>query len=115
MSEIDDDDLDNLLEDDPESQYHPPDEIKSVEAMKLEIKMCQIFIKQGKLDQEEAKIKLDTLKSMIDLAEASKRNTPDQYIDSVKDAWSSHQEWLEACKEDDSLGSDKKSHTVRIK
>ena len=40
-----DDDLDNLLEDDPESKYHSPVEIKSIEAMKLDKKMCMLFVK----------------------------------------------------------------------
>lgn len=34
-----DDDLDNLLDDDPETQYHPAEDIKSIEAMKLDQKM----------------------------------------------------------------------------
>jgi len=56
---------------------------------------------------------MDTLGSMLELAETSKRNTPDQYIDNIKDAWTSHHELLDACKNDDSL-SEKKVHIKRI-
>lgn len=62
-----DDDLDNLLDDDPETQYHAAEEIKSIEAMKLDQKMVQLFVKQGKMDEEEGSMKVDTLKSMIEL------------------------------------------------
>lgn len=34
-----DDDIENLLDDDPESKYHSPEDIKSIEAMKLDQKM----------------------------------------------------------------------------
>lgn len=68
----DSDDLDNLLDDDPEQKYHPPEEIKSVEAMKIEEKMCALFVKKGKMDAEEGKMKIDTLKSLIDVAENGK-------------------------------------------
>lgn len=115
MSEIDDDDLDNLLDDDPEMLYHPSEEIVSVSALQIDLKMVGIFIKDGKIDEEEGKMKLETIKSMIELAKESKKQTPDQYIDNMKDSWHTHQDWMEACKDDKNLGKDKKFHLNRIK
>lgn len=110
-----DDDLDNLLDDDPETQYHPAEDIKSIEAMKLDQKMCALFVKNKKMDPEEGKMKIETLTAMIELAEGSKLHNKEDYIDSLKESWKNHHEWMEACEDDDSLGSTKNSHITRIK
>ena len=36
-------------------------------------------------------------------------------IENVKESWNTHQEWLNACQEDESLGAEKKGHVARIK
>lgn len=39
----------------------------------------------------------------------------EDYIESVKESWRTHQTWLSECENDDDLGSAKKSHELRIK
>lgn len=66
------------LEDDVEGRYHAADEMKSIEAMKLDKKFVQIFAKQGEIDTEDGKcritidmdkILIDTLNKMIEVSE----------------------------------------------
>lgn len=112
MSDID---LDDLLEDDPETKYHPPDEIKSIEAMKLDQKMCALFVKNKKMDPEEGKMKIETLTSMIELAENNLKMDKDGYVEGLKDAWAAHKEWQQTWAEDMDLGTAKNGHITRIK
>ena len=42
--------------------------------------MCQIYLKNKKMDEEEGKMKIDTLNSMIELAVGQKQQTPDSYL-----------------------------------
>ncbi|CAI2360065.1 unnamed protein product [Moneuplotes crassus] len=109
-----DDGLSDLLGDDPEEQYHPPDKIKSVEAMKLEITMCELLTKSKQLDPEEAKLKIQTLEPLIEVATQALKQNKLEYVDNLKMAWKDHQEWHKACSEDQSLGDAKKSHLTRI-
>ena len=90
MSDID---LDDLLEDDPETKYHSAEDIKSIEAMKLDQKMCALFVKNKKMDPEEGKTKIETLNSMIELAENNLKLDKDGYIQGLKDSWDTHQQW----------------------
>jgi GMP synthase PP-ATPase subunit len=86
-----DDDLDNLLEDDPETLYHSPEDIKSVEAMKIDKQMISLFIKKGWIDEEEAELKNQALDSMLELAVQSQQDK-DSYIENLKDSWDNHQD-----------------------
>jgi hypothetical protein len=86
-----DDDLDNLLEDDPETLYHSPEDIKSVEAMKMDKQMISLFIKKGWIDEEEAELKNQALDSMLELAVQSQKDK-DSYIENLKDSWDNHQD-----------------------
>ena len=36
-------------------------------------------------------------------------------LESIKEAWKTHQDWLQAWQEDESLGAEKKGHVARIK
>lgn len=87
-----DDDLDNLLDDDPETQYHSPEDIKSVEAMKVDKQMVSLFLKKGWIDKEEAEQKNQAIDSMLELAIQSKKDK-ESYIENLKDSWQAHQEF----------------------
>lgn len=110
-----DSDLDNLLDDDPETKYHDPVEIKSVEAMKLDRQMITLLVKKGKMDAEDGKMKIETINSMLELAENGKKMDIDSYKENLKESWKNHHSWLNQCEADDDLGTDKGSHTIRIK
>ena len=59
------------------------------------------------MDPEEGKMKIEFLTSMIELAENNKKIDKPSYIESLKDSWSTHQEWKEQCTEDLDLGNSK--------
>ena len=48
--------------------------------MKIEIKMWQIYMKNQKMDEEEGKMKIDSLNSMIELAANQKQTMPEDYL-----------------------------------
>ena len=67
------------------------------------------------MDPEEGKMKIDTLDSMIELAENNLKMDQASYVESLKDSWQTHQEWKEACTHDLDLGDAKNGHLTRIK
>mmetsp|Transcript_32661 Transcript_32661/g.32020 ORF Transcript_32661/g.32020 Transcript_32661/m.32020 type:complete len:395 (+) Transcript_32661:46-1230(+) len=67
------------------------------------------------MDPEEGKMKIDTLTSMIELAENNKKMDKEAYTEGLKESWQTHKQWQQDCTEDLDLGAAKNSHLTRIK